>query len=159
MAGLRLGALASCFPDELVQQALPCFNFTGEDNINTYFMESLELCEISSRSQPEEKFSHPWSQLAGCVPEVACRCVGSYLLRARHVEQSLTALKTRLIADIPKLKNATLMAARWQVPLRSSRDSGISAWGAREMFWNKFSGFRPGARGGQGRPGPNDMGP
>eukprot|EP00435_Cladocopium_sp_Y103_P015768 s3091_g3.t2 len=141
------GAHTACFPDDLVQQVLPCFNFQAEDGINTYFIDTLELCQIS-RATPDNRshllstHGHPWSQLPGCVPEMACRCVGAYLLKARRVEQGLTALKTRLVTDVPRLRNATWTAARWQLPLRRRRGTGATVWEAQEMFWRKFAGFR-----------------
>ena len=140
------GEHTACFPDDM-QRVLPCFNFQAEDGINTYFINSLELCQIS-RAAPDNRSpllstqGHPWSQLPGCVPEIACRCVGAYLLKARRVEQHLTALKMRLVTDVAGFRNATWTAARWQLPLRRGR--GVTAWEAQEMFWRKFAGFRQG---------------
>ena len=136
----------ACFPDDM-QRVLPCFNFEAEDGINTYLTDALDLCK-TSRAAPDDRSpllstqGHPWSQLPGCVPEMACRCVGGFLLQASRIEKHLRSLKTWLVTDVAGLRNASWMLARWQLPLRRGR--GVTAWEAQEMFWRKFAGFRQG---------------
>ena len=92
---------------------------------------------------------HKWSQLPGCVPATACECVGPYLQKVRRVQELLTELKNVFTCDISELKNATLIATQWQLPLRSiksrSQGAGLLAQTvaeARYNFWRRFDKFR-----------------
>lgn len=79
---------------------------------------------------------------------MACECVGPYLRTVRRVQELLTELKNLFTCDISELKNATLTATRWQLPLRSikSRNQGArlapTVAEARYSFWRKFDKIR-----------------
>ena len=149
------GEHTACFPDDIIQQVLPCFNFQAEDNINKYYIDTLELCQISS-SAPDSRShllstqGHPWSQLPGCVPEMACSCVGAYLLKASHVGKYLADLKTSLVTDVPRLRNATRDGGPMATAV-AARERGDGLGGSRDVLekvcWIQAGGFTSHDRG------------
>jgi len=82
---------------------------------------------------------------------MACECVGPYLRKVRRIQELLTEVKNLFTCDISELKNATLTATQWQLPLRSikSRNQGArlapTVAEARYIFWRRFDKFRTSA--------------
>ena len=122
---LAVSAAAVCTPEEVLQ-ALRCFDFQEEENINTYSEELLDFCEAMR------------AERGGCVPQLACRCLGEFLEIGRQVRSDLADLKNHLETNISRLRNFTDRATRWQLHMRPGSPGSGRAHEARLAFWKKF---------------------